>query len=103
MAVDPGNAFHFLIPLALGLAGFHGVLFYRGPWKKTASWVLFQLGLVVFLLQLASKDNAFPMVLACATLAATVGVSVVLASFGLKWGGRVKVPEGGKTARRRSP
>ncbi len=100
MAVDLGNAFHFLIPLGLCLAGFHGVLFYPAPWKKTASWCAFQLGLVVFLLQLASKTNPFPAAIALSILAVTLGTAVLFVAFGVKAGPRAPMPKIGKTPRR---
>lgn len=101
MAADPGNALHFFIPLAFCLVGFHGALFYLGPLKKTASWCLFQLGLFVFLFQLASTTNPFPCALALVILAVTTGMAILFAAFCMKAGGRTKI-ENGKTARKRS-
>lgn len=100
MAVDLGNAFHYAVPLALCLAGFHGVFFHSGPWKKTLSWCAFQAGLIVFLFQLTSKDNPFPAALALSTSACTAAVVILLGVFSLKLGGRTKSPESGKNNRR---
>jgi hypothetical protein len=99
VAIDPGNVLRFFLPLLLCLAGFHGVLFYAAPWKKTAAWLAFQSGLVAFLFQLGGPENPFPSALAVATLAATAAVGVLLAVFGVKWGGSSKGSEGGKKAR----
>jgi hypothetical protein len=96
------NVFHFIAPLALCLAGFHGVFFHGEPWKKTASWCAFQAGLIVFLLQLASRENPFPVALALSTLACTAAVVVLLSAFCVKSGGRLKPPEAGKNSRRGS-
>jgi hypothetical protein len=93
VAVDLGNAFHFILPLALCLAGFHGVFFYAAPWKKTASWCAFQLGLAVFLFQLASQDNSFPAALAFLVLATTLGVGIMLRAFCVKLGKRTSTPK----------
>lgn len=102
MAVDLGNAFHYFAPLALCLAGFHGVFFHWEPWKKTASWCAFQAGLIVLLLQLASKENPFPAALALITSACTAAVVILLGIFCAKLGGRLKSPEAGKNGRRGS-
>lgn len=102
MGVDLGNAFHYSVPLILCLAGFHGVLYYSSPWKKTAAWCVFQAGLVVFLLQLASPTNPLPLALAWLVLAMTVILGVLLGLFCVKVGGRPRLLEGGKPARRGS-
>lgn len=103
MAVDLGNLFHFLLPLVFCSAGFHGVLFYSSPWKKTASWCAFQAGLVFFLLGLASPATALPLVLAVLTAFLTLAVGLLLVFFCGKVEGRLKSSEGGKTARPPSP
>jgi len=102
VGVDLGNAFHYFIPFLLCLIGFHGVLFHASPWGKTGAWCSFQLGLAVFLLQLASPSNPLPLALAWLVLAVTAALGILLALFCVKWGGRPKFSEGGKTSKRGS-
>jgi hypothetical protein len=51
MTVNAGYLAHYAIPLFLLLIGFHGIFFYSNLLKKTASWICFQAGLIVFLTQ----------------------------------------------------
>jgi hypothetical protein len=90
----------YLIPLALCLAGFHGVFFYANLWRKTLGWCLFQLGLVLFLWELAPPGCSLPYVLALQILAATAGVGIFLGLFCLKLGRRYKTLDGGEIAKR---
>jgi multisubunit Na+/H+ antiporter MnhC subunit len=97
--VNAGNILHFCLPLALCLVGFHGVFFYANLWRKAAGWGLFQLGLMVFLSELAPPGNPLPHVLILLVLACTLGVGILLAVFCLKLGKQFKTAGGGETKR----
>jgi hypothetical protein len=88
----------YCLPLFLCLAGFHGVFFARGPWRKTAAWLVFQAGLGLFLLILSRPGNAFCLSRLLLLLGSTSGVGAFLAALCAKLSAQ---PEGAR--RRRSP
>jgi uncharacterized membrane protein len=98
--VNTGNIFHFGLPLALCLIGFHGVFFYANLWLKAAGWTLFQLGLMVFLWELAPPGNPLPHVLILLVLACTFAVGILLSVFCLKISRQFKTVDGGEIAKR---
>jgi multisubunit Na+/H+ antiporter MnhC subunit len=100
--VNYGNLFHFCLPLALCLVGFHGVFFYSNLGRKALGWCLFQLGLVSFLLQLEPSASPLPCVLILLILACTAAVGVLLSVFCLKLGKKHKTLDGGEIAGRES-
>jgi multisubunit Na+/H+ antiporter MnhC subunit len=98
--VNYGDLFHFGLPLALCLAGFHGVFFYSNLGRKALGWGLFQLGLVSFLWELQASGSPLPSVLILLILASTAAVGVLLAVFCLKLGKKYKTLDGGEIAGR---
>jgi hypothetical protein len=95
-----GSAFHYLIPLVLCTVGFHGVFYYSNLWKKTAAWCVFQLGLIVFLLQLAPIGGSFSLALVLLVAFSTLAVGATLGMFCLKLARRHKTTDGDEITRR---
>lgn len=102
MAVNLGNAFHYIVPLAFCLAGFHGVFFYTNLLGKAASWCLFQMGLISFLFLLAPQAGPVPSALSLLISAVTFAVGIVLTVFCLKLGRRHKTLDANEIAGRGS-
>ena len=86
----------YFLPLLLCLAGFHGVFYHAGPWKKTASWLAFQAGLGLFLLILSPPHDAFCLSQLLLLAGATSGIGVLLAAFCVK----LSAADAGKRGRR---
>ena len=100
MSANFGSVLHFLVPLALCLAGFHGVFFYSNLVKKAAAWCVFQMGWVVFLLLTASTENAKVLAFVVSAVLAVVGA--LLFAFCLKIRRRYKTLDGAEIAGRNS-
>jgi multisubunit Na+/H+ antiporter MnhC subunit len=88
------NFIHYGAAMALCLAGFHGLFFQGNLAKKAAAWCLFQIGLMIFLFQLASSGAPLPLALCLEVAAVTVAVTVLLGVFCLKLRRRHKTLEG---------
>ena len=100
MAANLTHALVFLIPFGLCLVGFHGVFFYSNPWKKVASWVSLQAGLVLFLLVLSPSGNAMSRSLALLTAACGLAVGILLSVFCARIGDRPANAGPGSPSRR---
>ena len=100
MDVNNGNLFHFCLPLALCLVGFHGVFFYSNLGRKALGWCLFQFGLASFLWQLEPSGSPLLPALILVILASTAAVGVLMAVFCLKLGKKYKTLDGGQIAGR---
>jgi multisubunit Na+/H+ antiporter MnhC subunit len=100
VGVNNANLIYFCLPLALCLAGFHGVFFYSNLGRKIFAWCLFQGGLVSFLWKLESSGSPLPFVLILLLLACTTAVTLLLTVFCLKLGKKYKTLDGGEIAGR---
>jgi hypothetical protein len=100
--VSYGNLFHFCLPLALCLVGFHGVFFYSNLGRKALGWFLFQFGLASFLWQLEPSGSPLLHVLILLILASSAAVVVLMAVFCLKLGKKYKTLDAGQIAGRGS-
>ena len=100
MGVNLTHALVFLVPFGLCLVGFHGVFFYSSPWKKAASWVSLQAGLVLFLLVMAPPGNAMSRSLALLTAACGLAVGILLSVFCARIGDRPANSAPGHPSRR---
>ena len=90
------------LAIVLCLVGFHGVFFYGNLAKKTVAWALFQIGLIVFLYQMASSGAPLPSALAIEVASLTLVVTVLLGLFCVKLNRHHKTLEGSEIARRGS-
>ncbi len=93
---------HYGAAMAFCLAGFHGIFFQSNLAIKTAAWALFQIGLMVFLFQLASSGAPLPLTLLVEVASVTVAVTVLLGIFCVKLRRRHKTLEGDELSRRAS-
>jgi multisubunit Na+/H+ antiporter MnhC subunit len=89
-----------VLALLLCSIGFHGLFFYADLAKKTLAWVLFQAGLVVFLLGLAPGGPMLPKVLALLVSVVTLAVGMVLALFCRKFWKQYKTLDSNEIAKR---
>src|SRR5260221_12034745 len=97
-----GNLFHYGMAMILCLAGFHGIFFYGSLAKKTAAWCGFQMGLILFLIQLTPSGAPLPLVLAIEVGVMTLTVTALLWIFCLKLHRRYKTLQVDEIVRRAS-
>jgi hypothetical protein len=102
MGVNLSLLFHYFIPLALCLGGFHSVFYHSHLGRKAAGWCLFQAGLAAFLFEIAPAGSALPRVLLLLVFASTLVVGLFLAALCLKIEKKFKTLDDGEIGKRGS-
>jgi hypothetical protein len=100
VSVNTNPLIHYAFVLIFCLGGFHGIFFHGNLVKKTASWLAFQMGLIVFLFHLAPSGAPLPPALAMEVAAVALVVTVLLGVLCLRLRGRFKTLDGDLIARR---